>query len=82
MINENMKKVLVALRSGEYAQAEGTLQNSCGLIVGGKLTSHPRGLFQCKNKNPTFLAALNDLGHHKYIHIADFIESDPNGLLV
>jgi|TARA_R110000851_G_scaffold17863_3_gene56365 hypothetical protein len=30
MINENMKKVLVALRSGEYSQAEGMLQCSDG----------------------------------------------------
>jgi hypothetical protein len=30
MINENMKKVLVALRSGEFTQTTSTLQDSCG----------------------------------------------------
>jgi hypothetical protein len=118
MINENMKKVLVALRSGEFTQTRNTLQNSrghcclgvmCevyeketgdklsrdvyGLIVGGNLISHqkvrkwvglknPRGLFQSKNKQLTSLAALNDVSHYNFLQIADYIETNPAGLLV
>jgi hypothetical protein len=113
-MNDNMRKVLVALRSGEYKQARGTLQNTggycclgvmcdvyeketgnvlertpSGFFNGGSLSSHGvvrnwvglRGnLGTSDNKAP--LSEINDMSHSTFAHIADFIESEPQGLLV
>jgi hypothetical protein len=114
MINENMKKVLVALRSGEYKQARGTLQNTGGFCclgvmcdvyekeTGNGLERTPSGLLngtnlrkhidvkewvglQCNlgtSDNSDSLAAINDRADSTFAYIADFIESEPQGLLV
>jgi hypothetical protein len=116
-MNDNMRKVLVALRSGEYTQTKGTLQDEhghcclgvmCdvyqkdtgssiewrpnGYINGGNLSHHlsvqewvglssPCGLFTGKHKDAVSLAGLNDNGS-TFTEIADFIESEPKGLLL
>jgi hypothetical protein len=114
MINENMKKVLVALRSGEYKQARGTLQNTGGYCclgvmcdvyekeTGNVLERTPSGLFNGAHLSKytvvrewaglqgnmggsdysDSLAAINDRTDSTFAHIADFIESEPQGLLV
>jgi hypothetical protein len=113
-MNDNMRKVLVALRSGEYKQARGTLQNTgghCCLGVmcevyeketGNKLERTPSGLLCGTNlasqvgvgfwvglqgragqsPNNHSLAELNDRANSSFAYIADFIESEPQGLLV
>jgi hypothetical protein len=117
MMNDNMKLVLKALRSGEYTKTTGALQDrrgSCclgvmcdvyervtgngvlrftdGFIDGGNLTrhsqvkewvglTHPCGLFKDEHKGVWSLAGLNDNGS-TFLQIADFIESEPEGLLV
>jgi hypothetical protein len=60
-MNDNMRKVLVALRSGEYKQARGTLQNTGGYCclgvmcdvyekeTGSVLDRTPSGLLKGKN---------------------------------
>jgi hypothetical protein len=116
-MNDNMRKVLVALRSGEYKQGFRTLQDDDGYcclgvmcdvyqkdtgssidcrpngsINGGNLSHHlavqawvglssPCGLFTGKHKDAVSLAGLNDNGS-TFSEIADFIESEPKGLLL
>jgi hypothetical protein len=121
MINENMKKVLVALRSGEYTQTKEALQNSrghcclgvmcevyeketgdsidrktSGNITGGNLRRHekvqawvglltPSGDITISLPNSSkhiSLAHMNDRDDKTFSEIADFIETDPEGLLV
>jgi hypothetical protein len=117
MLNENMKKVLVALRSGEYEQSRSTLQDSLGhcclgvmcevyeketgdkikrdlnnYIKGHSFTFLPEvqrwvGLTDkygtCLSPNGlTSLAQMNDRDGKTFSEIADFIESEPEGLLV
>jgi hypothetical protein len=114
MINENMKKVLVALRSGEYKQARGVLQNTGGYCclgvmcdvyekeTGNVLERTPSGLLHgtCLDSqggvmawvglqggvggsyHSDSLAAINDREDSSFAYIADFIESEPQGLLV
>jgi hypothetical protein len=117
MMNDNMKLVLKALRSGEYKQTKGTLEDNnghcclgvmcdvyqkdtgisvdCrpnGSINGGSLSQHTavqewvglrndHGGFTGKHKDTVSLAGLNDSGS-TFSQIADFIESEPEGLLV
>jgi hypothetical protein len=120
MINENMKKVLVSLRSGKFAQTTNTLhdgkghcclgvmcevyeketgnkleRNELGYIIGPNLNKLPHvkdwvGLVNAAGRNDTVtsLTELND-GHgygyndsKTFSEIADFIESEPEGLLV
>jgi hypothetical protein len=116
-MNDNMRKVLVALRSGEYTKTTGALQDKRGycclgvmcpvyeketgedvlrykddFIDGGNLTrhsqvkewvglTHPCGLFRDEHKGVWSLAGLNDNGS-PFTEIADFIESEPEGLLL
>jgi hypothetical protein len=114
MINENMKKVLVALRSGEYKQARGVLQNTggycclgvmcdvyeketgnvlgrtpSGLLNGNTLRKHTDvkewvglqgALGECAYEDR--LTVINDRADSSFAYIADFIESEPQGLLV
>jgi hypothetical protein len=121
MINENMKKVLVALRSGEYKQTKEALQNSSGHcclgvmcevyeketgdiidrrtsgnIMGGNLSRHEKvqtwvGLLTSSgditivspnSSKHISLAHMNDSEGKTFSEIADFIESEPKGLLV
>jgi hypothetical protein len=124
MINKNMKKVLVALRSGEFTQAEGMLQcsgghcclgvmcevyeketgdelphNSMGFLVGGDLDGQffgkvkswvglksYSGKFVGSSGNPNTpnnsLVDMNDTLNKSFDDIADFIETEPEGLLV
>jgi hypothetical protein len=115
MMNDNMKMVLKALRSGEYKQAKETLQDKdgycclgvmcdvyeketgvtlkrrCidGLLYGGDLSDQEGvqkwvGLRNCIGEShSTFtLAELNDEEDFTFSQIADFIESEPQGLLV
>jgi hypothetical protein len=126
-VNENMKKVLVALRSGEYTQTIGALQNEGGYcclgvmclvyeketgeavrrlkpvrrlkhqvndyILGGNLNPHKEvkewvglktgmGSFDTTVSYRHSLTALNDNENYTFLQIADFIESEPKGLLV
>jgi hypothetical protein len=117
MINENMKKVLVALRSGEYQQTKCKLQDSYGhcclgvmcdvyeketgvklrrdtdnYINGYSLVfiqevqqwvglTDTHGTFMSPSK-PYSLATMNDLEDKTFLEIADFIETEPEGLLV
>jgi hypothetical protein len=122
-MNDNMRKVLVALRSGEYTKTTGALQNRRGycclgvmcdvfekatgedvprykdvlryeddFLDGGNLTkysqvkewvglTHACGVFKDEHKGVWSLAGLNDNGS-TFLQIADFIESEPKGLLV
>ena len=114
MINENMKKVLVALRSGEYKQTS-RLLNDChghcclgvmcevyeketgnkldrdgdGFIIGRTL-GNQKGVQKWVELNNAFggddvnnsLVMKNDVLHSTFSEIADFIESEPEGLLV
>jgi hypothetical protein len=121
MINENMKKVLVALRSGEYKQTSESLQNSRGhcclgvmcevyeketgdkltrqqylYLVGGDLDgivfgkvkswvglkSHSGKFVGEKGGVNNSLVDMNDTLNKSFSEIADFIETDPEGLLV
>ena len=111
-MNDNMKKVGVALRSGLYAQTVEALQDEkgfcclgvmCdvyeketgiklerdkkGFIYGGDLNDQEgvrrwAGLQQAdgSSKARDSLVYLNDEGH-TFAAIADFIESEPRGLL-
>jgi|TARA_R110000851_G_scaffold17863_3_gene56364 hypothetical protein len=115
MINENMKSVIVALRSGKYKQTVGALQNSCGHCILGVICevyetdtgeSPNRDLFgrlmgddlsnhmdvqewvglvdvdgDCGLTKPS-LMTMNDIEKKSFLEIADFIETDPEGLLV
>jgi hypothetical protein len=121
MINENMKKVLVALRSGEYPQSSETLQSDLGYCclgvmcevyekeTGDKLTRHKNsylagtdleGHVFSKVQNWVGLRSfsgkfigeaggvnnslidMNDTLNKSFLEIADFIETNPAGLLV
>jgi hypothetical protein len=124
MINENMKKVLVALRSGDFTQTKLRLHNTeghcclgvmcevyeketgnnlnrdtTGFIIGGDLDDQDKvqkwvglrtfeGGHRMKryaaDKDPITrdLTQLNDSGTYNFLHIADHIESEPEGLLV
>jgi hypothetical protein len=121
MINENMKKVLVALRSGEYKQVHGTIQNHCGycvlgvmcdvyeretghtlrrravddedditdnLLIGSDLDDHLGvrkwvGLLDGEGVHDSgpSLMIINDIEKKTFLEIADYIESNPKGLL-
>ena len=115
MMNDNMKLVLKALRSGEYKQTKEALQDKdgycclgvmcevfeketggtlrrgtkTGQILGGELDDQEGvqewvGLMHCdgtSNNNPP-LVSLNDFDGYTFSQIADFIESEPEGLLV
>jgi hypothetical protein len=113
-MNDNMKLVLKALRSGEYKQTEETLQDKDGYcclgvmcavfeeetgrklhrsdtghIYGGELDDQEGvqewvGLRHCDgtSKNDSPLVTLNDYDGYTFSEIADFIESEPEGLLV
>jgi hypothetical protein len=115
MINENMKKVLVALRSGEYKQTQESLQDGqghcclgvmcdvfaketgstlrtfddTGHIYGVSLNEHNdvqewAGLQHCTGESQFkfSLVQLNDIEGKTFSEIADFIETEPEGLLV
>ena len=115
MMNDNMKKVVKALRSGEYKQTRETLQDATGYCCLGVMCDVYRketgaelllssgletlagctlyaqegvkewvGLVRSEGdsyENPT-LAELNDDEGYTFSQIADFIESEPEGLLV
>jgi hypothetical protein len=113
-MNDNMKLVIKALRSGEYTKTTGELHGAIGhcclgvmcevyekqtgikvrrdpsgYIQGGCLVRHPKvqkwvGLLEelgCSNHADT-LAEMNDTEGSTFSEIADFIESEPEGLLV
>jgi hypothetical protein len=114
MMNDNMKLVLKALRSGEYtkttAELHGARGHCClgvmcdvyekqtgikvrrdprGYIRGGCLASHPKvqkwvGLQEGlgHSAHADTLAEMNDADGSTFSEIADFIESEPEGLLV
>jgi hypothetical protein len=120
MINENMKKVLVALRSGEYNQSKLNLQNisgycclgvmcevyeketgntldrdTLGIIKGSDLRDQEHvqnwvGLrtfigevfLDTNELNAQDLTMMNDHSNKTFLEIADFIESEPEGLLL
>jgi hypothetical protein len=114
-MNDNMKLVVKALRSGEYLQTKETLQDKNGYCclgvmcavfekeLGRKLrrmddTGHMYGgdldeqegvqrwvgLANCLGNSDfkSTLAELNDHEDYTFLEIADFIESEPEGLLV
>jgi hypothetical protein len=113
-MNDNMKLVLKALRSGKYKQTEEALQDENGYcclgvmcavfeeetgrkllrsdtghIYGGELDDQEGvqewvGLRHCDgtSKNDCPLVTLNDYDGYSFSEIADFIESEPEGLLV
>jgi hypothetical protein len=119
MMNDNMKKVLKALRSGKYAQTQERLQDVHGYcclgvmcavfeketgrtlkrtilidddierIEGEDLDAQDGvrrwvGLSDSEGgstSNPS-LVQLNDSEGYTFLEIADFIESEPEGLLV
>ena len=115
MMNDNMKLVLKALRSGEYKQTTEALQDENGYCclgvmcdvfekeTGGRLrkedkTGHIYGgelddqegvqrwvglrHHDGTSKNDSSLVSLNDYNGYTFSEIADFIESEPEGLLV
>jgi hypothetical protein len=108
MINENMKKVLVALRSGELKQTSGSLQDHMGHcclgvmcevyeketgdklpreadeLIGGYLNgdSGKKVKSWVGLECPDTLVLMNDDEGKSFSEIADFIETDPFGLLV
>jgi hypothetical protein len=115
MMNDNMKMVLKALRSGEYKQTKEALQDKngycclgvmcavfekesgrtlrkeddTGYIYGGDLDNQDGvqrwvGLQNCLGGSHSkfTLAELNDEEDYTFSQIADFIESEPQGLLV
>jgi hypothetical protein len=119
IMNDNMKKVLKALRSGEYAQTQERLQDEYGYcclgvmcavfeketgrtlartvlrdddierIEGEDLDAQEGvrrwvGLSDAEggSTNNTSLVQLNDSEGYTFLEIADFIESEPKGLLV
>jgi hypothetical protein len=114
-MNDNMRKVLVALRSGEYKQTKEMLQDKngycclgvmcavfeketgmtlrkkddTGYIYGGDLSAHPHvrewvGLANESGltKARECLIDFNDAMNYPFSEIADFIESEPKGLLL
>jgi hypothetical protein len=115
MMNDNMKMVLKALRSGEYKQTREALQDGggycclgvmcavfeketgetirrgpkTGQILGGNLFDQ-RGVQEWvglvdsegDSDGERTLAELNDGEGYTFSQIADFIESEPQGLLV
>jgi hypothetical protein len=120
MINENMKKVLVALRSGEYQQTQTILNDHCGHCclgvmcdvyekeTGNKLKRDAAGYIKghsfanlpevqkwvglidvhgniyddASNEDISeSLVYMNDTLGLTFLEIADFIETDPKGLL-
>jgi hypothetical protein len=114
MMNDNMKLVLKALRSGEYKQTKEMLQDEYGYcclgvmcdvfeketgrtlrkeddtghIYGGSLEEQEGvqrwvGLqgFLGGSHSKFTLAELNDEEGYTFSQIADFIESEPEGLL-
>jgi hypothetical protein len=110
-MNDNMKKVGVALRSGLYEQTVETLQDEIGFcclgvmcmvyeketgiklerdrkgFIYGEDLSHQEGVREWaglqhsdgESKDKSSLIQLNDEGH-TFAAIADFIESEPEGL--
>jgi hypothetical protein len=113
MMNDNMKLVLKALRSGEYKQTTEALQdengycclgvmcavyggetgvelepNHCGEIYGSNLADQAgvqewvglKSIYGESRYNDS-LTDMND-GGKTFSQIADFIESEPEGLLV
>jgi hypothetical protein len=114
-MNDNMKLVVKALRSGEYAQTQAALQDkngycclgvmcavfekelgrklrrtvSTGHMYGGDLDDQ-EGVQRWVGLNnylgnsnfKSTLAELNDHEGYTFLEIADFIESEPEGLLV
>jgi hypothetical protein len=115
MMNDNMKMVLKALRSGEYKQGFQTLQDDdrycclgvmCdvyaratgmelvrdedrGYLYGGDLSGQEGvmawvGLKSCDGHSTDHdtLIEMNDENGKTFSEIADFIESEPQGLLV
>jgi hypothetical protein len=115
MMNDNMKLVIKALRSGEYKQTKETLQDKDGYcclgvmcavyesvtgnflrrdgfsgeLYGGDLGDQKgvkdwvglRNYIGESHSNLT-LAELNDDESYTFLQIADYIESEPQGLLV
>ena len=115
MMNDNMKKVVKALRSGEYSQTQETLQDENGYcclgvmcavfeketgralkrkgatayIYGGDLDAQ-KGVQEWvglsseegDSEDNTSLIQLNDCNGYTFSQIADFIEREPEGLLV
>jgi hypothetical protein len=116
MMNDNMKLVLKALRSGEYKQTKEALQDDVGYcclgvmcdvfeketgetirrgtetgqILGDDLDAQEGvaewvGLTPYKSGGSNTQGALIDLNdneNYTFLQIADFIESEPEGLLV
>jgi hypothetical protein len=117
-MNDNMKKVVKALRSGEYKQTRETLQDENGYCclgvmcavfeketgralartfgrddierIGGEDLDAQEGvqrwvgLHDSEGGNTSIhsLVRLNDSEGYTFLEIADFIESEPEGLLV
>ncbi len=114
-MNDNMKLVIKALRSGEYAQTKESLQDDHGYCCLGVMcavfeketgrtlgrdgdTGHMEGedldaqegvrrwvgLSDSEGRNTIdqSLVLLNDSQGYTFSEIADFIESEPEGLLV
>ena len=99
-----MKKVLVALRSGELKQTSGSLQDRIGhcclgvmcevyeketgyklpriasKLIGGFLNAKVKSWAGLENTDR--LVFMNDDEGKTFLEIADFIETDPEGLLV
>jgi hypothetical protein len=115
IMNDNMKMVVKALRSGEYKQTTMSLQDKAGYcclgvmcavfekqtrrtlrkedatghIYGGDLDSQSGvqkwvGLRDATGESNSIftLMELNDVEYYTFSEIADFIESEPKGLLV
>ena len=112
MMNDNMKKVVKALRSGEYKQGKDALESKEGYCclgvmcdvyqkeTGAKLRLNREGIYgsnladqvgvqewvglkyMCGDS--TYNEPLTDMndGGKTFSEIADFIESEPEGLLV
>jgi hypothetical protein len=114
-MNDNMKLVIKALRSGQYAQTQERLQDEHGYCCLGVMcavfeketgrsldrdgdTGHMEGedldaqegvrrwvgLSDSEGRNTIdqSLVLLNDSQGYTFSKIADFIESEPSGLLV
>jgi hypothetical protein len=114
-MNDNMKLVIKALRSGEYAQTQELLQDEHGYCCLGVMcavfeketgralerdgnTGHIEGedldaqegvrrwvgLSDSEGRNTIdkSLVSLNDYNGYTFSEIADFIESEPQGLLL
>jgi hypothetical protein len=115
MMNDNMKLVIKALRSGEYKQTTQALQDKDGYCCLGVMCAVYEGVtgnflrrdgfsgelyggelddqegvqewvgLNCGGGTSRYrlsLAELNDNEGYNFSEIADFIESEPQGLLV